>query len=79
MAKDYAILTFRIIKLPNWATGKSSRNRRSEGHGRAAPAAVARELWLVEQPQRNWVKAPVAGKLAGAGSKLVTLEEMKLS
>jgi transposase len=41
--------------------------------------AVARELGLVEQTLRNWVKAAAAGKLNGAGSKVVTPEEMELS
>lgn len=41
--------------------------------------AVARELGLVEQTLRNWVKAAVAGKLNGPGSKVVTPEQMELS
>jgi transposase len=41
--------------------------------------AVARELGLVEQTLRNWVKAAAAGKLNGAGNKVVTPEEMELS
>jgi transposase len=41
--------------------------------------AVARELGLVEQTLRNWVKAAAAGKLNGAGSKAVTPEQMELS
>jgi transposase len=41
--------------------------------------AVARELGLVEQTLRNWVKAAVAGKLNGAGMKTVTPEQMELS
>lgn len=41
--------------------------------------AVARELGLVEQTLRNWVKAAVAGKLNGAGAKVVTPEQMELS
>lgn len=39
---------------------------------------VARELGLVKQTLRNWVKA-AAGKLVGAGAKVVTPEEMELS
>ncbi len=38
-----------------------------------------RELGLVEQTLRNWVKAAEAGKLVGAGTKLVTPEQMELS
>lgn len=41
--------------------------------------AVARELSLVEQTLRNWVKAAKAGKLNGAGAKAVTPEQMELS
>ena len=41
--------------------------------------AVARELSLVEQTLRNWVKAADAGKLNGAGAKVVTPEQMELS
>jgi transposase len=40
---------------------------------------VAKDLGLVEQTLRNWVKAAAAGKLAGAGGKAVTSEEMELS
>ena len=48
-------------------------------HGRQTVGAVARDLGLVEQTLRNWVKAAAAGKLNGAGSKVVTPEEMELS
>jgi transposase len=41
--------------------------------------AVAKELGLIEQTLRNWVKAFDAGKLNGAGAKKVTPEEMELS
>ena len=41
--------------------------------------AVARDLGLVEQTLRNWVKAAAAGKLNGAGTRVVTPEEMELS
>ena len=41
--------------------------------------AVARELGLIEQTLRNWVKAAKAGKLSGAGVKPVTPEQMELS
>ena len=40
---------------------------------------VAKELGLVEQTLRNWVKLAAAGKLNGAGSKVVTPEQMDLS
>ena len=41
--------------------------------------AVARDLGLIEQMLRNWVKAAKAGKLNGAGAGKVTPEEMELS
>ena len=41
--------------------------------------AVARELSLVDQTLRNWVKAADAGQLNGAGTKTVTAEQMELS
>ena len=41
--------------------------------------SVARDLGLVEQTLRNWVKAADAGKLNGAGTKRVTPEQMELS
>ena len=34
---------------------------------------------MSEQTLRNWVKAARAGKLAGAGAKVVTPEQMELS
>lgn len=40
---------------------------------------VARELGLIDQTLRNWVKAFDAGELAGAGAKAVTPEQMELS
>ena len=40
---------------------------------------MGRDLGLVEQTLRNWVKAYDAGKLNGPGSKQVTAEEMELS
>jgi len=41
--------------------------------------AVAKELGLIEQTLRNWVKAAAAGKLIGAGSRIVTPEQMELT
>ena len=42
-------------------------------------SAVAKDLGLIEQTLRNWVKAADAGKLNGAGGKVVTPEHMELS
>jgi len=41
--------------------------------------AVAKELGLVEQTLRNWVKAAKAGKLNAPGARAITPEEMELS
>ena len=41
--------------------------------------AVAKELGLVEQTLRNWVKAAKAGKLNAPGAQAITPEEMELS
>ena len=41
--------------------------------------AVAKELGLIEQTLRNWVKAHVAGKLNAPGARNITPEEMELS
>jgi len=41
--------------------------------------AVAKDLGLIEQTLRNWVKAAAAGKLNGAGAKVITPEQMELS
>ena len=49
-------------------------------HAQAVGIVVAaRELGLVEQTPRNWVKAAEAGKLVGVGIKPVTPEQMELS
>lgn len=41
--------------------------------------AAARELGLIDQTLRNWVKAADAGKFNGAGTKPVTPEQMELT
>jgi transposase len=41
--------------------------------------AVAKELGVNDQSLRNWIKAAATGKLGGAGSKVVTPEQMELS
>jgi len=47
-----------------------------EGH---SAGAVAKELRLIEQTLRNWVKAATAGTLNGVGATVVTPEQMELS
>jgi transposase len=42
-------------------------------------AAVAKDLGLVEQTLRNWVKTAKAGALNPPGAKAVTPEQMELS
>ena len=46
---------------------------------KASTGAVAKELGIVEQTLRNWVKAAAKGKLNGAGSRTVMPEEMESS
>ena len=41
--------------------------------------AVAKDLGLIEQTLRNWVKAADSGKLSKAGGKAITSEQMELS
>ena len=49
-------------------------------HAQAVGIVVAaKELGLVEQTLRNWVKAAQAGKLNPAGAKQITAEQMELS
>ncbi len=40
---------------------------------------TAQELGVNDQSLRNWVKAAAAGKLKGAGNKVVTPEAMEVS
>ena len=47
--------------------------------GHRTASSKSKELGLNEQTLRNWVKAAAAGKLTGAGSKVVTPEGMELS
>lgn len=42
-------------------------------------SAVARELSLIEQTLRNWMKAAATGKLDVTGIKEVTAEQIELS
>jgi len=42
-------------------------------------AAAARSLGVVEQMLFNWVKAQRLGKLEGADSKVVSVEQMEIS
>ncbi len=51
-------------------------NRINEG---LTPGAVSKELGVSDQTLRNWVKTAGAGKLSGAGTKVVTPEQMELS
>ena len=49
-------------------------------HAHAVGIVVAaRDLGLVEQTLRNWVKSAKAGKLHAPGAKTVTPEQMELS
>jgi transposase len=68
---------FKIPKqeyTPEFKEGAVQRVISGQGVG-----AVAKDLGLVEQTLRNWVKAAKAGKLNPAGGKTVTPEQMELS
>ena len=68
---------FRIPKQEYTAEFKElSVKRVKDGQG---IGAVAKDLGLVEQTLRNWVKAAKAGKLNPPGAKTVTPEQMELS
>lgn len=47
--------------------------------GGQTAGAVAKDLGLIEQTLRNWVKASDAGKLSKPGGKEITPEQMELS
>ena len=68
------------MKIPKQAYTTESKelsvNRVKSGQ---SISAVAKDLGLIEQTLRNWVKAAAAGKLNGAGGKAVTPEQMELS
>lgn len=68
---------FKIPKQEYTAEFKELAVKRvKEGQG---IGAVSRELGLVEQTLRNWVKADKHGKLNPPGGKAVTAEQMELS
>lgn len=68
---------FKIPKQEYTAEFKALSVKRVQGG--EGIAKVARELGLVEQTLRNWVKAAKAGKLNPPGTKPVTPEQMELS
>ncbi|CAD14109.1 isrso8-transposase orfa protein [Ralstonia pseudosolanacearum GMI1000] len=68
---------FKVPKQSYTAEFKAAAVQRvKDGQG---VGAVARELSVSEQTLRNWMKAEQAGKLGGAGAKVVTPEQMELS
>ncbi len=68
---------FKIPKQEYTAEFKTLAVKRVEAGQGIGP--VARDLGLVEQTLRNWVKAVKQGKLNAPGSKAVTAEQMELS
>jgi transposase len=68
---------FKIPKQEYTAEFKELAVKRVQGS--EGIAKVARELGLVEQTLRNWVKAAKAGRLNLSGAKPVTPEQMELS
>jgi len=68
---------FKIPKqeyTPEFKTGAVQRVTSGQSIG-----AVAKDLGLVEQTLRNWVKAAARGNLNPPGGKAVTPEQMELS
>lgn len=68
---------FKIPKQEYTAEFKALAAKRVSGG--EAITQVARELGLVDQTLRNWVKAARQGKLPLPGGKGVTAEQMELS
>jgi transposase len=66
----------KIPKQEYTAEFKEQAVKRAQGVG---VGSAARELGLVEQTLRNWVKSVAAGKLTTPGAKPVTPEQMELS
>ena len=69
---------FKIPKQEYTAEFKEGAVQRVLSGGEGVPA-VAKDLGLIEQTLRNWVKAAKAGKLNPPGAKKVTPEQMELS
>lgn len=51
----------------------------TRGREGQSAGAVAKELGLIEQTLRTWIKAVESGKLKGAPVNVVTPEQMELS
>ena len=68
---------FKIPKVEYTAEFKELAVKRGQDGQRYG--AVAKDLGLIEQTLRNWVKAAKAGKLKAPGAKQVTAEQMELS
>jgi transposase len=69
---------FKIPKQEYTPEFKEGAVQRVLSGGQGIPA-VAKDLGLIEQTLRNWVKAAKAGKLHPAGGKTVSPEQMELS
>ncbi len=66
-------------KIPKQEYTGEFKEQSAKRAGEVGVAMAARELGLVEQTLRNWVKAAAAGKLKSGGAKPVTPEQMELS
>ena len=66
-----------MMKIPNQEYTPEFRELGGKEVG--SVSGVAKELGLVEQILRNWIKSADRGKLNGPGSKTVTPEQMELS
>ena len=74
------LLERQMMKIPKQEYTNEFRELAVKRHKEVGSVSgVAKELGLVEQTLRNWVKAAEAGKLNGPGAKPITPEQMELS
>ena len=66
-------------KIPKQEYTAEFKNQAVKRAKEVGTGVAARELGLIDQTLRNWVKAASAGKLAAVDAKPVTPEQMELS
>ena len=66
-------------KIPKQEYTAEFKNQAVKRAKEVGAGVAARELGLIDQTLRNWVKAASAGKLAAADAKPVPPEQMELS
>ena len=74
------LLERQMMKIPKQEYTNEFRELAVKRHKEVGSVSgVAKELGLVEQTLRNWIKLAEAGKLNGPGVKTITPEQMELS